>query len=611
MKRLLTLCLVFCLMLNNTIAYAAKIPEQTHNLPSQCENITEATLRKNLEIDIQDFLIDQPNVNFDGIVARQWKILNLDEVIDFEIHKAALSVNNDTGIINRFGSSWVPGKAEELANKVTDIAFKSQSLKVKLNQLSNNVSKMIASQMEIVSAKSSSYAMDCLRRFVGTKYSETFVDVFSNKVQVSELSSDNMDSLNPNTTSYIDNYKSGLVGGGILATTAIVRKKVTGKIIDRVFQQVGERVLGRLGSGLIPVVGDIVGATLLATDVIKSFEGALPEIEKSLKSPTVKKTIQKEIVRMVEEEVRPKNSQIAREISNHIYSVWLEVRKDYQEVLKLEAEEPEFKEAIKNEADLSKISSIVGVIINKIGRDSLITSIKDGTFERVISLPEVSYKIIETTRELSTLVEWANLADNRIHEVVSLELYKHLSPKDLDRQLLSSILDIKDSSTTSKIILLDINSIRKLLSISTQNLVALSVNLSSGDLKRLAGYLEDMEQPQKNQLVRFLINDDSSIIKNNSVMTYVVQSCEIDTAIKFWEEKESPLLLIDGIFKMARGAISWELIAEKFGIPMSLFFISIPIILLISLFLIIGHWFYRQHLKTNQTQKTVGELNAN
>jgi hypothetical protein len=611
MKRLVTLCLVFCLMLNNTVAYAATISEQTSNLPSQCENTTEATLRKNLELTIQDFLINQPDVNFDGIVDQQWKVLNLDAVIDFEIRKAALSVNNDTGIINRFGSSWVPGKAEELANKVTDIAFKSPSLKVKLNQLSNNVSKMIASQMEIASTKSSSYAMDCLRRFVGEKYSETFVDVLSNKVQVSELSADNMDSLNPNTNSYIDNYKSGLVGGGILATTAIVRKKVTGKIIDRVFQQVGERVLGRLGSGLIPVVGDIVGATLLATDVIKSFEGALPEIEKSLKSPAVKKTIQKEIVRMVEEEVRPKNSQIAREISNHIYSVWLEVRKDYQEVLKLEAEMPEFKEAIKTEADLSKISSIVGVIINKIGRDSLIISIKDGTFERVISLPEVSYKIIETTHELSTLVEWANLADNRIDQVVSLELYKHLSPKDLDRQLLSSILDIKDSSTTSKMILLDVNSIRKLLSISTQNLVALSVNLSSGDLKRLAGYLENMEQPQKNELVRFLINDNSSIIKNNGVMTYVVQSHEIDTAIKFWEEKESPLLLIDGIFKMARGAISWELIAEKFGIPMSLFFMSIPIILLISLFLIMGNWFYRQRLKTNQTQKTVGELNVN
>jgi hypothetical protein len=598
-------------MLNNTVAYAATISEQTSNLPSQCENITEATLRKNLELTIQDFLINQPDVNFDGIVDQQWKVLNLDDVIDFEIHNAALSVNNDTGIINRFGSSWVPGKAEELANKVTDIAFKSPSLKVKLNQLSNNVSKMIASQMEIASAKSSSYAMDCLRRFVGEKYSETFVDVLSNKVQVSELSADNMDSLNPNTTSYIDNYKSGLVGGGILATTAIVRKKVTGKIIDRVFQQVGERVLGRLGSGLIPVVGDIVGATLLATDVIKSFEGALPEIEKSLTSPTVKKTIQREIVRMVEEEVRPKNYLIAREISNHIYSVWLEVRKDYQEVLKLEAEMPEFKEAIKNEADLSKISSIVGVIINKIGRDSLITSIKDGTFERVISLPEVSYKIIETTRKLSMLVEWVDLADNRIDKVVSLELYKHLSPKDLDRQLLASILDIKDSSTISKIILLDVNSIRKLLSISTQNLVALSVNLSSGDLRRLAGYLENMEQPQKNQLVRFLINDNSSIIKNNSVMAYVVQSHEIDSAIKFWEDKESPLLLIYGLFKMATGAISWQLIAEKFGIPTAIFFTSIPIILLISLFLMIGNWFYRQRLKINQTQKIVGESNAN
>jgi hypothetical protein len=281
--------------------------------------------------------------------------------------------------------------------------------------------------------------------------------------------------------------------------------------------------------------------------------------------------------------------------------------------LKLEAEIPEFKEILadKAESDLSSISLIVGVAINKMGKDSLITSIKDGTFERVLSLPEVSYKIIETTRDFSTLLEWADLADNRINEVVSLELYKHLSPQDLDRQSLASILDIKDSSTISKVILLDDLSIRKLLSISTQNLVALSVNLSSEDLKRLAGYLDNLDQVQNNQIVRFLINDNSSVIKNNSVMTYVVQSREINTAIKFWEEKESSLLLINGILKVATGSISWQLIAEKFGIPLALFFTSIPIILFTCILLIIGNWFYRQRLKTNKIQKTVGELNAN
>lgn len=147
------------------------------------------------------------------------------------------------------------------------------------------------------------------------------------------------------------------------------------------------------------------------------------------------------------------------------------------------------------------------------GRTQLVESIQNGTFERSLSLPEVSYKILETTRNLSTLVDWTNLAGNEIEDVVSLELYKHLSPKDLDRQLLTDILSIEDPSTISKLSILDINSIRNLLMISKQNLLLLSVHLSVDDLQKLAGYIGKLEQIQINQLVKFLLDDDPSIIK--------------------------------------------------------------------------------------------------
>ena len=82
MKRVLLLFLMFCFMLNNSIAYAAPLPEQADYLLPQCEEINEAQLRRELNDTIQKFLKDQPNVDFGKAVNQQWQILKLDSVID-------------------------------------------------------------------------------------------------------------------------------------------------------------------------------------------------------------------------------------------------------------------------------------------------------------------------------------------------------------------------------------------------------------------------------------------------------------------------------------------------------------------------------------------------
>jgi hypothetical protein len=607
MKRLLTWCLIFCLLINNTIVYAAPISEQTYNLPPQCEEISESQLRLDLNLIIEDFLKDQNDVSFGEVVNRQWQVLTLDSAIDSEIDSAVLTINENAGLMNRFQSSWVPSKAEELAHEVTEIAFNSPSLKEKLNLLSKNVSETLADKLEVTSAKSSSYAVDCLQKFINRQYSQTFVNTFSDRIKVSNIDPDTIGSLKPDTIQYIDQHKFGAVGSTILITsiTAKLRKKVVGTIVKRVFQQVSERILSRVGSAFIPGIGDIIGLALLGTDLIKSFDGALPIIQKSLKNPEIKQTIQKGIVSTIEKEIRTEIPQIAREISNDVYASWLDFQKDFRDTLSIAKELPEFKEIL-NEADLPRISLLVGIALNNMGRSQLMESIEDGTFNRALSLPEVSYKLIETTHNLSDLVEWNNLAGNQIEEVINLELYKNLSLENLNRKLLLDILEIKDSSTISKITLLHTDSIRSLLTIPKQNLLLLSLHLSASDLERLAGYLNELKQPQINQLVKFLLNEDPSIIKNASVMAHIVKSGNINAAIEFWEAPRNQFLIFDGIFKLSTGAVSWELIADKFGfIPMALLS-ALPIILTILLLVLLY-----QRKRTTQPQKILGESNAN
>lgn len=603
MKKILLFFLIFCFAINTTSVYAAPISQGLDYALPQCEEINEAQLRIELNRLIQELLANETEVDFEAIVNRYWYSSNFSLVIDSEIDNAVIQVDNDAGWKNKFKSSWVPSKAEELAIDVAEIAFNSPVFKNELVRLSNNVAQELADKLEIASAKSSSYAVDCLQKFLNHQYSQTFVDIFSKKTQTSAPSPEKLGSLRPDTAQYINNHKFGIAGSAVLVTAITARIKR--QVADRILQQVLERIFGRLGK-FIPVIGTIIGIAFLAKDLINSFDGALPEIQKSLKSLDIKKTLRQEIVKTLEQEVRSESVQIAREISNDIYAEWLDFQKDYRDALSLAGELPEFKEILSKTADLSKISSLVGIALNNMGRSQLVKSVQDGTFERALSLPEVSFKILETTPSLSTVVAWTDLAGNQIDDVVKLGLYKHLVPQDLDRRLLIEILSVGDAVTISKLSLLDVDSIRELLTISKQNLLSLSSHLSVDDLKRLAGYLEKLEQPQVNQLVRFLINDDPSIIKNSAVMTHIIQSHDINAAIEFWDAPKSPVLALDGMLKILTGAIYWKLVAGKYGIPILSLFIALPLLL----FLVLTLWLHNRWMKLKQMQKELEVNNA-
>ena len=590
-KKIILFVLIFCFTFNNTNVYAATISQDKNYILPKCEEINQPQLRVDLNRILEEFITDETKIDFNEIVNRQWHQLNLNSVIDLEIDNAVDAISNNTDWIKKFKSSWSPSKAEELANEVAGIAFNSSVLQNKLNQVSNNVASEISNQLEIASAKSSSYAIDCLQKFINSQYSQTFVNVFSEKINASVPEyQDSNGFLKPNTLNIINQHKFGFVGGAVLAVavTKRISQKITKTIGTRVFSQVGERIMGRIGSTVIPFVGEIVGGVMIARDIYNSRNGALPEIKKSLKSLEIKQIFREEITNQVEEKVRTESPQIAREVSNDIYAQWLDFQKDYRETLTLAEELPEFKSILAKTSDISKISLLVGTTLNNTGRSQLVKSIQNGTFERALSLPEVSYKILNT-HSLPVMVEWGNLAGSKIKDVVDLEIYKQLSPQDLDRQLLLEILSLQNSTAVAKILLLDIGSIHKLLSISKHNLMSLTSKLTANDLQYLADYLEELNQPQINQLVKFLLNNPS-IIQNSDVMAHMIHSRNMNIAIKFWETPLNLISTFNGILNIFRGAISLPLFIDKYGIAIALSFIIVPLLLIA----ILSIWLYQK-----------------
>jgi hypothetical protein len=575
---ILLLTLIWCL--SATGAFAAPLKAGVDYLPPHCEAIQETGLRVELNRTIQDFFLDETAFDFAALVDRQWQVLQMDMAIDTAIDQAVAMVAADAGAINRLKSSWVPSKAADLADQVTAIAFRSRGLTDKLTQLSNHVASDLSDKLETVSARSSAYALDCLQQFIGRQYSQTFVEVFGTTIEASVPdAADTLATLQPETTTFLKTHAFAF-GGVAALVTARITKQIANGISKRVLQQVGERLLGRLGTSIVPLVGEVVGGGLLVYDFINSFDGALPDIQTALKAPVVKTALQQAIAQTIETELRADSLQIAREISNGVYAEWLDFQRQYRETLTLAGDLPEFRDLLAQEPDLSKVYRLVGAALNQMGRTQLMEAIQAGSFARALALPESTYTILETTHSLAGLVDWANLAGNRVEEVAHTELYKHLSPQDLDRPLLLSLLSLKDASTIAKLSLLEPVAIRQLLTLSVPDLLALSAHLSSEDLQRLACYLGDLRPSQANQLVLFLLNRDGAILQQPNVMAHIIQSRDIHAALQFWEAPLNGFSVLDSLRQLTRGTISWHLWPDKLGWGVIALILGLPLLLI-------------------------------
>jgi hypothetical protein len=589
MNKVFSIGLAFTLSLHLLLSFpwGAYATERVSDRLPQCEGITESSLRVELNRMIQDYLANESGFDVRALVDRQWRTLKLDATFDGEVDRAIAAVTADTGLVNRFKSSWLPAQANALANQVTEQTFQSEGLNRKLDQLSQNVADELADQLELISAKSSSYAMDCLQRFISRQYSQSFVEIFGNKIQDARADTVEIpDAFDANTRQFLKTHSFAFGGAAVFAVAGVTRQVIGKKIISRITQQVVERIAGRLGTTAIPFVGEIIGGVMLTSDVISSFDGALPEIQKSLKEPEVKATFQEKITYQIDDELRNESYQIAREISNEIYAEWLDFQKDYRDTLNLAAALPEFQALLTKTPNVSQISALVGIALNNMGRSQLIEAIQSGDFERALSLPEGTYSILENSHDLHTLIDWANLAGNQVDEVVRLELYKHLSPSAIDRKLLREILAIKDDSLIAKLSLLDIQDIRNLFAIATPNLITLSAHLSPDDLRRLSHYLMSLESSEINDFIRFLM-DDPTQFKSIGI-EYLIQSHDIKAAIQFWNSPSHPKTILSGVLKIVTQQIHWQLFVAKFGIlilglvtllPMMLFLITGVVVL--------------------------------
>ena len=592
-NKIIAVLLAFCFVLINMgsyTAYAATSFTEADFVLPQCENINSNNLRIELTDIIQESFNREIQIDIESQVNSQWIYLDIDNTIDSEIDKAVDKVSNNTGLGEKIRSNWSKRKIKELTGEIVKLAFESPSSEVtnKISLLSKNVADRISANIESSAIASASQAMNCIQKFVGEKYSKTMLNAFNDKLVSLSQSTDPSKSFKNNSPSRIEVNKDQFVRASI-AIAIIGRRVIINQVKNfstRLGLNIGERILGRLAFLEVPFIGEVVAALLTVQDVVQGFNGALPVIQENLKKPELKNNVRQQITVAFESELKNETSQLAGVISNETYSLWLGFKDDFRQLLDIAQDSPNFRRILDaNQERLGKLTSLVGILLNITGRSQLLAYIEDGTFERLFTLPESAYEILTNSDRKSgdkvlKFIQWVDLAGDKLNQVISTQLYKHLSPVDLDRQLLSGILTIQDSRTINKLSLLEVNSIRKLLVLSKKDLIAITNRLSPDNLQIIAGYFDGLKQIEINRIVKFLLSEK---MPDNNVLAHIVESRNINAAIDFWKKPS----LFWSIPSMLTFNISWKLFTDVFGLliilPFALFVLPILTLLLIAL----------------------------
>ncbi len=540
-----------------------------------CTTVDEASIQDELNRVTQAVFADAlARVDIPAIVDAQWRELRLDSVVAGAVDRAANSVRSETDLWNKFLSGWSGNKAQELTLAVSSRAFGSEEFRQAMEDLSSAVAVNVADEMGALTAESSSAALYCLQTFIQENYSPALLAAFQGEVQSATSGAGALEGESDSgILGVIQGHTLALGGIGVIVAAQVAKRIIvtlTREVSERVAGRVVTRVLGRVGSTVIPLAGWVVGAGMIAYDIWNNADGALPQIQESLKSEEVMAGIRSEIADAIGAELGPELPQVARDVADSLYSQWTAVKRDIRVVLELAGESEAYSAVlsdVQSSEELQRLVTISGALTGAAGRSAVLDAAQSGALARALQSSANLTPIIQATGSLDAALDWVAAAGEYLPNVVQLEIYKQKSPADLDRATLQRLVALDDARTVADLALLPNTELTTLLALSSESLHLLTAALTPEQLGWLAETLAPLSQSERNTLVSRLVSDPAliEVLQNSNLLDELPPGANLDQAVAFLSGRTDALGMINDAAAVVTGPATVGMYQGKYG----------------------------------------------
>jgi hypothetical protein len=571
--RCIILLLVAALLLNNAPVFAA--PAAQSATLQECDTVAEDALQSELNTVTQQVFREQlATLDLEGIVAAQWAALEMDAAVAAAVDRAVIRVRSETDLWNTFLSGWSPDKARDLTVAVIGYAFDAVEFRAATDELANAVAADVAQELAAASADSASAALYCLQTFVGQHYSAALLETFENRVQAATASANLLDAAGdgPDVLALVGEHQLALGGVGVIIAAQITRRIVTSvaqRISQRVAGRIVGRILGRAGSTIIPVAGWIIGAGMIAYDLFEGRDGALPQIQESLKGKAIAQGIRSEIVAAVRPELEAEAPQLARAIANELYAEWRTVRREIRQVVDLADADPRVASLLAETASPAEVANLVQAVTMLLanGDAALESALQDGSLARSVKLPPAALELAVASGSLADAVAWHRAVGGLVDEVVAYEIYKQRTPESIDLAQLEQLVALADRGAVARLLAVPAKALDTLLALPTPQLTPLANQLSTDELTWLAGALPALAVEERSQLVGRILSQPAvtPALRQLGDLGQLARSGDLDTAVTFVAGARDPLAVATDAWSVASGAVGPQLFWAKHG----------------------------------------------
>lgn len=542
---------------------AAKAQDSSTYAISECEKVEEELLLSDLNRITRSVLErEKSGLDLDGIVEKNWKELGLDRVVDRAVDEATERVRDEKGDLDRIFSGWSEKKAREFAEAIAIYAFDSPEFRNAIDSLASAIVDDLTEEIHLMTVKSASTAFLCVQDFVGAKFSDVMSEVLedSTKAWLESLELGNIEG----ETDFVDleDRKLSIAGVGAIVGTQIAHA-IARRVAQGILGRVVSRILGKAASAVVPVAGWVIGGALIIFDVYKAWEGSLPQIREDLKSESVKETIRKEIVSVVDQELATSMPGVSQSVTIEIYRRWRSFLQDFEHVLRLAENSEEFSLLLEGVTpnQIDKLSELVEITVDVLGIEWLNRHIDTGEFKLIFGLPRASFKILRDTSDPELVLSWAQFADMRIVGVVETELYKYASPEMVgDRETLEKILGLEDPLIIHDVMQKGVDERKALLGLSSVQTKWILTKLPSPQTAWVISFLLELPSSSHGRLLDFMIRDPDliSLLQETeglpsqfaAVLKLAGEFAEIDSILK-----ETPADQVERISLLANVAL--------------------------------------------------------
>jgi hypothetical protein len=307
MKRIVCIWLFLILL----IAASTSLANTTFD---ECQDIDPDELRAEINTLMQELFETQfQGLNLERVVRNHWARVGLDEIIRTEVTDAVQLVRADTSYWQRLWSNWSSERAMELAERVAEYAFGSETFRQGIEGLSEEIADDITRRFDQTINRSALEAAMCLQEFINGTYGHSALRVFEEHVVFVTTYLDPVEAVEVIDVGPAPTALSGLGVATIISghVARRIMQNVSTRVSRRIAGRIVVRIAGRAGTSAVPVVGWVTGIGLIAWDLFSGAEGAFNVIQEQLTGEEMTAEIQGEIVAVLEQELPMARASIA------------------------------------------------------------------------------------------------------------------------------------------------------------------------------------------------------------------------------------------------------------------------------------------------------------